>query len=75
MAKKEPEPMKVEVKKGTKGKEDRLIIDLPIDNPIEASRSGKTDIVASSHGNQNTKVVVDCRELWVGCNAFLYNKK
>lgn len=64
--------MQVGMKVEKKGK--RLIIDMPINEPFEPSKSGKSDIVASSHGIQKTDVVIDHRELVVGVNAFLYKK-
>lgn len=49
-----------------------LVIRLPINKPLKPSKSGKSLIVASSHGNQNTEVVVDKKVLVVGVNAFVY---
>lgn len=55
--------MKVEVK----GKD--LIITLPIEEP-RLSPTGKTMMVATSHGNIKTGLMVRGKELIVGVNAY-----
>ncbi len=47
-----------------------LIISIPINNPPEKSKSGKTVILASSHGNQ--KVEINGVAYWVGVNCYTY---
>ena len=56
--------MKVEVK----GKE--LIITVDIQTPAP-SASGKTLVVASSHGNQATTAVIDGKPVIIGFNAYI----
>jgi len=56
--------MKVEVK----GKD--LVITLPLEEP-KASASGKTLVVASTHGNQKTDCVVKGKQVTVGVNAYI----
>lgn len=56
--------MKVEIK----GKE--LVITIELQKP-QASASGKTLVVASSHGNQATTATVDGKPVIVGLNAYI----
>jgi hypothetical protein len=56
--------MKVEMKDGN------LIITMPLEKPTP-SASGKTLVVASTHGNQKTGVEIDGKEIIVGVNAYI----
>ena len=56
--------MKVEIK----GKE--LIITVDLQTPAP-SASGKTLVVASSHGNQATTAIIDGKPVIVGFNAYI----
>jgi len=56
--------MKVEIK----GKE--LIITVEMQTPTP-SASGKTLVIASSHGNQTTKAIIDGKPVIVGLNAYI----
>jgi hypothetical protein len=47
-----------------------LILKLPMQPPTP-SATGKTLVVASTHGNQPTTVNVDGKILFVGCNAYI----
>jgi len=58
--------MKVEIKDGD------LVITIPMQKPTP-SASGKTLVVASSHGNQPTSVQVDGKPVIVGLNAYIRN--
>lgn len=60
--------MKTEIKKidGV----DTLIITIPMQKPT-ASQSGKTLVVASTHGNQGTTVQVDGKPVILGLNAYI----
>ena len=58
--------MKVEVDKKT----NELVIRLPMQEPTR-SGSGKSLVVASSHGNQATTAQVDGRPIVVGVNAYI----
>ena len=58
--------MKVEIK----GNE--LVITIPMTKPTP-SASGKTLVVASSHGNQPTSAQVDGKPIIVGLNAYIRN--
>jgi hypothetical protein len=51
-------------------KGDNLVITIPTQKPTP-SASGKTLIVASSHGNQTTTCVVDGKPLTIGFNAYI----
>jgi len=58
--------MKVEIKGND------LIITIPMQKPTP-SASGKTLVVASSHGNQPTSASVDGKPVVVGLNAYIRN--
>jgi len=58
--------MQVEIK----GNE--LVITIPMTKPTP-SASGKTLVVASSHGNQPTAAQVDGKPVVVGLNAYIRN--
>ena len=58
--------MKVEIKDGD------LVITIPMQKPAP-SASGKTLVVASSHGNQPTSAQVDGKPVVVGLNAYIRN--
>jgi hypothetical protein len=48
-----------------------LVIRLPLNNPPVLSSSGKTLVIASSHGNRPTSAVVDGQPVVVGINAYI----
>jgi hypothetical protein len=48
-----------------------LIIEVPLQEP-EMSSTGKTLVVASSHGVQRLAVQVDGKNVYVTANAFVY---
>jgi len=48
-----------------------LIITIPIVDPPRPSASGKTLVVASSHGNQPTTAEVNGQPVIVGLNAYI----
>jgi len=56
--------MKVEIK----GNE--LIITVEMQTPTP-SASGKTLVIASSHGNQTTAAIIDGKPVIVGLNAYI----
>ena len=58
--------MQVEIKNGD------LVITIPMQKPMP-SASGKTLVVASSHGNQPTSAQVDGRPVVIGLNAYIKN--
>lgn len=47
-----------------------LVIRVPVNNPPERSATGKTLVVASSHGNQPTELKIDGQTVVVGVNAY-----
>lgn len=47
------------------------MIRIPLNKTPEKSASGKTLVVASSHGNKVTDVKVDGKEVTVGVNAYI----
>ena len=57
--------MKVTIENG------ELVIRLPLNNPPVPSSSGKTLVVASTHGNRPTNAVVDGQPIVVGVNAYV----
>lgn len=62
--------LKASIEKGAKGKGDTLVIRIPMQTPTPSS-TGKTLVVATSHGNQETDVMVDGMALKIGVNAFI----
>lgn len=59
--------MTVEIKAG------KLIITIPMQKPTP-SVSGKTLVVASTHGNQATSATVDGQPVIIGLNAYIRNR-
>jgi len=53
---------------------DELVIRVPMNEKPEKSTSGKTLVVASTHGNKETDVVVQGRKVVVGVNAYIPKK-
>jgi hypothetical protein len=51
-------------------KDGMLIIMLPMQTPTPSS-TGKTLVVASSHGNQKTALEVNGKSVKIGVNAFI----
>jgi hypothetical protein len=49
-----------------------LVIRIAMQEPT-ASASGKTRVVASTHGNQPTTVEVDGKPVIIGLNAYIRN--
>ncbi len=52
-------------------KNKKLIITIPVNDKPTPSASGKTLVVASSHGNQKTTVMIDGKPIIVGVNAYI----
>lgn len=50
---------------------DHLVIRIKIKNPLEESATKKTLVVASSHGNRETDVVIEGKKVKVGVNAYV----
>jgi hypothetical protein len=48
-----------------------LVIRLPLNKAPVLSSSGKTLVVATSHGNQKTDAVVNGQPVVVGVNAYI----
>jgi hypothetical protein len=57
-------PMKVEIK------DNKLFIEIDLEKPTP-SASGKTLVVASTHGNTVTTAEVDGKPVIVGLNAYI----
>ena len=51
---------------------DYLVIRVPMNSTPTRSASGKTLVVASSHGNKETEVQVQGKPVFVGVNAYVY---
>jgi hypothetical protein len=52
-------------------KNNKLVITIDVNAKPTPSASGKTLVVASSHGNQQTTVTIDGKPLIVGVNAYV----
>ena len=48
-----------------------LVLTLPISTDPQPSASGKTLVVASSHGNLTTTVMINGKPVVVGVNAYI----
>lgn len=55
---------------GTKGKGQKLVIEIDLEIP-RPSASGKTMVVASSHGNTKTDAMLNGQQIVVGLNAYV----
>jgi hypothetical protein len=51
-----------------------LIIEIELTAPIP-SKSGKTLVVASTHGNVKTEAMVDGKPITIGLNAYVYEDR
>jgi hypothetical protein len=52
-----------------------LVIRVPLNPTPTRSATGKTMVVASSHGNKETEVQVQGQPVYVGVNAYIYPGK
>lgn len=52
---------------------DYLVIRVPMNAKPTPSSTGKTLVVASSHGNKQTEVEVDGKAVFVGVNAYVHH--
>ena len=65
--------MNAQAKKLTATVEDGyLVIRVPLNPTPTRSSSGKSLVVASSHGNKQTELEIDGKPVFVGCNAYVY---
>lgn len=48
-----------------------LVIRVPMNEVPQPSATGKTLVVASSHGNKQTEVMVNGKSVIVGLNAYI----
>jgi len=53
---------------------DYLVIKVPLNPTPVRSATGKTLVVASTHGNKQTEVEIDGRLVFVGVNAYVHHK-
>ena len=60
--------MKAEIKEG------KLIIEIELEPPTP-SVTGKTLMVASTHGNQTTSAMIDGQRVVIGLNAYIRKPK
>lgn len=52
-----------------------LVIRIPVNAPLENSKTGKTFVVASSHGNIQTDLEVEGQQVVIGVNAYIRKPK
>jgi hypothetical protein len=55
-------------------REDWLIVRIPVKTPPVLSASGKTLLVASSHGNVTTTAILGGKPVVIGFNAYVSAK-
>jgi len=60
-----------EIRKGNKNEGDKLVLTIDIDKNPAKSASGKTLVVATTHGNQATALQHDGKPIIVGVNAYV----
>lgn len=53
-------------------KDGKLTLVVPVNASPTPSASGKTLVVASTHGNQKTEALVNGKQVIVGVNAYIY---
>jgi hypothetical protein len=51
--------------------ENKLVIEIDLEASPRPSASGKTMVVASTHGNVTTDVLVDGKPVTIGLNAYI----
>jgi len=51
--------------------EDQVTIILPVMKPLKPSKSGKSLVIATTHGTITTKSLVNDRVVWMGVNVFI----
>ena len=49
--------------------DNNLIITVPLEDPPKESKSGKTFVVASTHGFSSTDAKVEGKPVWISVNA------
>ena len=49
----------------------KLIVEIEMNKEPETSKTGKTLVVASSHGNKTTQAKVNGKNIVVGLNAYI----
>lgn len=49
----------------------KLIVEIDMNEQPEISKTGKTLVVASSHGNKTTQAKVNGKNIVVGLNAYI----
>lgn len=52
-------------------KNGKLIIELELEKTPQPSASGKTLVVASTHGNQVTSLIIEGQPVVIGVNAYI----
>jgi hypothetical protein len=52
-------------------KDGNLIITLPMNDKPKPSATGKTHVIASTHGNVTTELEVDGKPVVLGVNAYI----
>ena len=53
----------------------KLVIEIPLNPAPVPSASGKTLVVASTHGNKQTEVEIQGQPVFLGLNAYIYPGK
>ena len=54
---------------------DFLVIRVPLNSKPTPSATGKTLVVATSHGNKQTDVEIEGKPVFVGVNAYIHHGK
>lgn len=56
-------------------KDGKLMIEIDLQTPPAPSASGKTLVVASTHGNQATSLIIEGQPVVIGVNAYIKKVK
>jgi len=52
--------------------DDKLVIELPVNDPLVRSSTGKTLLVANSRGPQRTDAYLDGKQVYIVLTAYVY---
>lgn len=51
--------------------EGKVVITLPVEKPLQPSKSGKSLVIASTRGNMVTSSLVNNKPVWMGVNVYI----
>jgi hypothetical protein len=75
MAREMPASITTKIVKAGPKKPRRLVIEIPIEDELQPSSTGKTLIVGSTRGNVETTVTINGKPVIMGLNAYVYRDR